>query len=101
MFIEDKIKSMTWPTITDALQGTNTLQLDEGSHKVILIAPDPENRETYRSRIITKTVASMLCEQDTNERWQNACNLYRRCAWIQRPNLAQDGSWSRLFMRYV
>ena len=68
---------MTWPTITDALKGTHTLQLDEGSHKVILIAPDPENHEIYRPRIITKTIASMLCERDTNERWRNAHNLYR------------------------
>jgi hypothetical protein len=68
---------MTWATITDALKGTHTLQLDEGSHRVILIAPDPENREIYCPRIITKAVASMLCDRDTNERWRNAHNLYR------------------------
>jgi hypothetical protein len=68
---------MTWPTITRALTGTQTLQLDDGSHKVVLIAPDPDNREVYRPHIVTKAVANMLCERDTNELWRNAHDLYR------------------------
>ena len=75
--IRNKIKAM-WTTITTAL-GTvgQTLRLDNGSHKVILISPDPENHEIHVPRIVTKTVGKMLAEQDTNERWRNAHNLYR------------------------
>jgi hypothetical protein len=76
--VRGKIREMTWPTITKALiTGSHTLQLNEGSHKVIVIDPHPENREIYVPRIATKTIGSLMSEQDTAERWQNAHNLYQ------------------------
>jgi hypothetical protein len=69
---------MGWDTLTTAFQtGAKALKLDEGSHKVILIGPDPNNRENYHPRIMTKHIARMLTAWDTKERWRNAHNLYR------------------------
>jgi hypothetical protein len=75
--VRQKIQAMTWGTITNALTGkVDTLRLDEGSHKVILISPDPEDRENHLSRLVTKNVGGMVAEQDTNERWRNAHQLF-------------------------
>lgn len=78
MIVREKIQSLAWSTITNALTSkVETLRLDEGSHKVILISPDPQDRGKHLSRLVTKNVGGMVAEQDTNERWRNAHNLFR------------------------
>jgi hypothetical protein len=75
--LHERMGGMTWPTITDALKGIQALRLDHGSHKIILVTPNPTERESYWARIITKEVSRMLSERDTNERWRNCHNLYQ------------------------
>ena len=73
----NKVKRMGWNTPPAALiSGTDSLHMDEGSHKFILISPDPENRTRPLPSIITKTIVAILSEQ-TQERWRNAHHLYR------------------------
>jgi hypothetical protein len=75
IFVENRIKAMSWATLTTALQtGAQTLGPDEGSHKVTLIGPDPANRQIHLPRITTKHVAA---QRDMKEPWRNVHNLYR------------------------
>jgi hypothetical protein len=98
--IEDRTRSMTWPTITDALKGTKTLRLDEGSQNVILIKPDPKNCEAYHASTITKAVGRILSEQDTNERWRTLHNLYRTMRLDPLNKSSAGGSWSHHFKHW-
>lgn len=51
--------------------------LDDGFHKLILVRPSPTDRSSPSLSIITKTVARLLHERDSDARWQNARKLYR------------------------
>jgi len=69
---------MYWDKLTTALTGgIEGLSLDDGSSKVILIAPRPEDVALPRIRIITKAVNQLLWEQDSIERGRNHRQLYR------------------------
>jgi len=87
-----KVKRMGWKFLTTVLtSGAESFHMDEGSHKVILISPDPENRTRSLPSIITKTVVAILYEQDTQERWRNAHNLYRTLR--QDPKMKSSSGW--------
>ncbi len=76
--VRSKVQSMAWDTITKALtSGPSTINMDEGSHKVILIGPDPTNREEHLPSIVTKAITALLYEKDTEEQWRNTHRLYR------------------------
>jgi hypothetical protein len=55
----------------------NDVGLDEGSHKLILVRPSPADRSSPLMSIITKTVANLLHERDSDSLGQNAWELYR------------------------
>ena len=55
--IRSKVTEMHWDKLTTALTGgIEGLSLDDGSHKVILVAPRPEDAALPRVRIMTKSV---------------------------------------------
>ena len=76
--IHGRVKSVAWNTVTDMLTARkDVVGLDDGSHKLILVRPSPTDRSSPSFSIITKTVARLLHERDSDARWQNARQLYR------------------------
>jgi len=76
--IRTKVAKMRWDKLTTALtRRVESLSLDDGSHKVILVAPRPEDPAFPRIRIITKAVNQFLWEKDSIERGRNHRQLYR------------------------
>jgi hypothetical protein len=76
--IHDRVKDINWDTVTDVLTARkNVIGLDDGSHKLILVRPSPADHSSPSLSIITKTVARLLHERDSDARWQNARKLYR------------------------
>jgi hypothetical protein len=69
--IHGKVKNIAWNTVT------NITRLDDGWHKLILVRPSPTDRSSPSLSIITKTVAHLLHDRDSDARWQNARKLYR------------------------
>ena len=63
---------MTWDTITKAL---NRERHVEGSHKVILVDPRPENNALPQIRLVTKAMSQLLWERNTNEHNRNHNSL--------------------------
>jgi len=49
--------------------------MEEGSHKVLLVEPEPTNRKVSRTRIVTQTVGQLLWERDSGEKWGNHYKL--------------------------
>jgi hypothetical protein len=67
-----------WTSLADILtSGLRTLEMDEGSHRVLLVEPRPDNRAIPRISIVTKTVSQLLWEQDSNNQWQNHRQLFK------------------------
>ena len=76
--VRERAKRTPWGTITKALTSrADLIGLEEGSHKIILISPNPENRSLPLPSIITKSIGALLHELDSEHRWQNARQLYR------------------------
>ena len=77
--IHGRVKNIAWDTVTDMLTARkDVIGLDDGSHKLILVRPQsPTDRSSPSLSIITKTVAGLLYERDSDARWQNARKLYR------------------------
>ena len=73
--IRDRVKDIRWATVTDVL--TVRKDVIDGSHKLILVRPSPADRSSPSFSIITKTVACLLHERDSDARWRNARMLYR------------------------
>jgi len=57
--------------------GTEIADLDEGSHKVVLVEPCPEDAYRPQIRIVTKAVNQILWEHDSIYRGRNHRQLYR------------------------
>ncbi|KAM6490570.1 hypothetical protein JOM56_013913 [Amanita muscaria] len=74
--IRGRAKNIAWDTVADMLTGRKDVTgLDD--HKLILVRPSPTDRSSPSLSIITKTVARLLHERDSDARWQNARKLYR------------------------
>ena len=68
------MKKIAWDTVTDML----TTQVDVvGLDKLILVRPSPRGRSFPSLSIITKTVARLFHERDSDAWWQNVRKLYR------------------------
>ena len=72
--IYGRVQHITWDTITDML--TARKDVDDGFHKLILVRPSPTDRSYPSLSIITKTVARLLHERDSDARRQNARKPY-------------------------
>ena len=72
-----KLNKMSWDTIISALTSKGAvISLEEGSHRLILIEPQPNNVELPQIRIITKAMGQLLWNQDSVERGKNHRRLY-------------------------
>ena len=55
---------MTWKIITNTLiLEREGMPIDEGTHWVLLVEPDPNNRAAPRTRIVTKAISQLLWDQ--------------------------------------
>jgi hypothetical protein len=71
--IRGRVKDIPWDTVTDVLTPQMGVSgLDDGLHKLFLVRPSPTNRSSPSFSIITKTVARLLHERDSD-----AQKLYR------------------------
>jgi hypothetical protein len=69
---------MSWDLITEILTSHPAdTRAVEGSHMVLLVEPQPENRTVPRTRIVTKTVSQLLWERDSDEQWRNHHKLFK------------------------
>ena len=69
---------MSWDLITEILtRHPADIRAEEGSHIVLLVEPQPENRTASRTRIVTKTVSQLLWERDSDEQWRNHNKLFK------------------------
>jgi len=75
---------MSWDFITEILTSLFTdISMEEGSYRVILVEPQPNNRHALRKRIISKTVGQLLWQRDKGEKWRNHHKLFK--ALLQLP----------------
>ena len=59
--IRTKVTQMSWDTLISALtKGVNGLSLDEGSHKLILVEPQPDNIALPLIRIVNESSESVI-----------------------------------------
>jgi hypothetical protein len=69
---------MSWDLITEILTShPANIRAGEGSHKVLLVEPQLEDRTVPRTRIVTKTVSQLLWERDSDEHWRNHHKLFK------------------------
>ena len=69
---------MSWDSITELLtRQPGNIQMDQGSHMVILVQPQPGNRAVSMTTIVTSTVSQLLWERDSVKKWQNHHNLFK------------------------
>ena len=69
---------MSWSSFTEILTwntDTEDIEMDNGSHTVVLVGPQPDDRTVPMTRIVTDTVSQYLWERDSTERWQNHLRL--------------------------
>src|ERR1700722_17271587 len=85
--VRRKVAEMGWDTLTKALtRGEESLDLDEGFHKVVLVEPLPEDADRAQIRIVTKAVNQILWEHDSIYRGRNHRQLYRTLRLAKRPS---------------
>jgi hypothetical protein len=76
--VRKKVKDMNWDSIMDLLNcEPGTMEMDQGSHKVLLVQPQPDNRAVAMVTIVTNTVSQMLWEKDWHEVWRNHRRLFK------------------------
>lgn len=72
-----KVSQIPWNELTRilALQLGRYEEMDKTTH-ILLVEPDPKDRSTPRTRIVTKAVSQILWDRDTYERWKNHHQLF-------------------------
>ena len=76
--VRRKVNAMSWKIITNILiLQSEGMQSDEGTYRVLLVEPDPNNRASRRTRIVTKAVSQLLWDRDSDEQWQNHHQLFK------------------------
>jgi len=69
---------MHWDSLTELLtRQSRDIQMDQGSHMVLLVQPHPDNRAVSRTTIVTNTVSQLLWERDSDEKWRNHHKLFK------------------------
>jgi len=75
--VRDMIKEMSWDLIIDILTSNATdIKAEEGSHKVLLVGPQPNDRTAPRTTVVSKTVSQLLWARDSDEKWRNHRKLF-------------------------
>jgi len=75
--VQGKVKGIKWDVLTQILtSGTYSLEMDEISHKILLVEPQPGNRAVSRISIVTKLVGQLLWDRNLDEQWRNHQRLF-------------------------
>jgi len=75
--IRNQIMTMPWDTLTAALsRGISEMSFDDGSHKVILVAPQQDDHFSAQVTVVTKYVTQILWDKDAIARRQNFRKMY-------------------------
>ena len=75
--VRGKVNGMSWDLITEILiSHPADVIMDEDSHKVLLIEPQPDDRSASRTTIISGTVSQLLWERDSYQQWRNHRKLF-------------------------
>jgi hypothetical protein len=77
MEIRALLSRTTWDTLTKALTLVSNVGFDEGPHRIILVAPDPEDHFLPQVTVATKYINQLLWDQDAKALWRNHRQLYR------------------------
>ncbi len=77
MGVRGMIKAMSWDLILDILTSNAAdITAEEGSHRVLLVGPQPNDRTTPRTTVVSKTVSQLLWARDSDEKWRNHRKLF-------------------------
>jgi hypothetical protein len=93
--VRRKIKDLSTEILTSH---PADIQTNDGSHKVLLVEPRPDDRALSRARIVTKTVGQLLWERDSGEIIANFSRLY---FGKQAPEVSVGNSLNQPFMNYA
>jgi len=77
MWIRELVSGISWDTLTKAITLVSGASFDEGPHRIILVAPDPEDHFSPQVTIATKYINQLLWDQDAKALWRNHRQLYR------------------------
>ncbi|KAI0296173.1 hypothetical protein BC826DRAFT_245614 [Russula brevipes] len=77
MWIRGLVSGISWDTLTKAITLVSGASFDEGPHRIILVAPDPEDHFSPQVTIATKYINQLLWDQDAKALWRNHRQLYR------------------------
>ncbi|KAI0296171.1 hypothetical protein BC826DRAFT_245379 [Russula brevipes] len=77
MDIRRLLSRISWDTLTKAIASVLDVPFDEGPHRIILVAPDPEDHFSPQVTIATKYINQLLWDQDAKALWRNYRQLYR------------------------
>ena len=94
--VRAKVKTLRWDLITEILTSHPAdINMEEGSHKVLLVEPEPTNRKVSRTRIVTQTVGQLLWDRDSGENGETITNFSRLYFSYQGPKLHVEDSSSQ------
>ncbi|KAI0297393.1 hypothetical protein BC826DRAFT_165340 [Russula brevipes] len=99
--IRNQIMKMSWDTLTAALsRGISETSFDDGSHKVILVAPQPEVHFSAQVTVVTKYVTQLLWNKDAIARRQNLRQMYSTLSQIPLSKARKGHVRKRPFFTY-
>jgi len=68
--VRGKVERIGWDSITAILTSRlGDIELVEDFYRIILVEPQPNDRASSRTRIVTKAVSQLLWERDSTEQW--------------------------------
>jgi len=63
---------MSWDSIAEILTSQlGDIEMDQGTHEIILVEPQSNDRAVSRTRIVTRTIRELLWERDSDSQWRN------------------------------
>ena len=87
--VRKKVKEMGWDLITAILTSHPAdIKPNEGSHKVLLVEPQPDDRALPRASIVTKTVSQLLWERamaKSSQTFQDSTSGSKRQRLLWKP----------------
>jgi hypothetical protein len=76
--VRSKVNEMNWDSLTGLLtRHQRDIEMDQGSHMVLLVQPDPVHSATPTTTIVTNTVGQLLWARDSDKKWQNHHKLFK------------------------
>ena len=76
--VRRKVKEMRWDSIIGTLTSQpGDVEMDEDSHRILLVEPQSNDRAVSRARVVRQTVSQLLWERDSDEQWRNHHKLFK------------------------